>query len=678
MDVVCIMENIKKAFIRYKKDNNVINTLLLQDLITKIKIKKGLRLLDKILESNPHISIIDLNEEIFTNPKYLEVYSLEFMASNIEKIPLNYLKYGINDLEYDEVSKVYKSIIRDRIITIIEHDIPIDNISPFLLTYDDLPNNFFIDNKNVFINYTVSKYFKDHFSFRNSEDIEYIKLVGSNVKALKCIEFLIINFQNINLKQYIHLTKNDIDFLDKMINLIIESQVVIDIEYDEFMDFYYNNKKLIEGIDVNSKELLSNFKKYFSNKVIKIKNIQDLLNINQQSYKIIMKKFDEENCQNIKNSIANIYFNYDYDYVSFLICKINNLKENLDIIFTDDEIKNIKLLNNFIDSENQDELKKIFELIHKCEDVNNLVSNIEKKYNSYCKKTICNNLYKTKNKPKIIEFSGQEFNILIHKIKGHGLRGFANKLIDNPSLWFSKWIFGSYISTSLISDLFLGVDEGLGCIFGFVNIKIDDIIDMGTEDIFSSINLYKSKRKNPKSNYYPLKRFIQKTSMLYNEIVIRRFRNKKAIMPDCIVCFDDITNTDIKMANYFDIPIYLIHTEKYIEKMNDNLTNLLNNYQFTEYYDYRNNKLYSMYDNNELLTKEFSIDNLNKEMSLLIEKMNEYIEKHNDKNTIKECISILKRISNKNVNKIIPKLNINSSKYNFKGENIDKYLKFTR
>ena len=67
--------------------------------------------------------------------------------------------------------------------------------------------------------------------------------------------------------------------------------------------------------------------------------------------------------------------------------------------------------------------------------------------------------------------SGEEFYMLVHKIKGFGNQKLAGELYNDPSIWTKNYDPYSYISTSAISDKHLGICDGNGYVLGFKNIK---------------------------------------------------------------------------------------------------------------------------------------------------------------------------------------------------------------
>lgn len=667
------MINIDKTIRKYNKEDNIVAKIVLEELIRSAANNGLLDFLDKILEKDDHISILDMDFKLFENPIYVKKYGKQLLIDNINNVDTNILDYGIKSLEYNSLTQKYESSIKDKIITILNNKIPFTNINNNLLFMDNLSSSFFENNKEIFKDKILSEFIYKYFNY-DSNDIEYINLLANNIDEKNYFEFFIYNFETFNANNYKVIIKHEYKYLHKLIKIIINVNIPIELEFDEFIQFYNENQFIINNIDNN----IENFKHYFLTRFIKINTLEELNNIKNLNYKYILDSINKkDNINDIKKIITKNYTRLDYEILVSLIDKIKNLNKS-DIIYNELESKIIEIFTKLINSDVEN-IKNILNILNDIPNINELINNIENKYNNYCKSDIIENLYNPNNNSKVIILDGQPFSLLVHKIKGHGSRSLANELSNNPSLWTKVYVKDSYISSSLISDLFLGVDSGPGCIFGFKNITNKDILDMGTCDIFTSIGLFRSNRTNPKSNYLPHKMLIRKTNMLYNEIAINRYNDKKAILPDYIICFDKINITDKIMAKYFNIPIILIYKEKYIERMNENLLSLLENYNFNEYYDYRNNKIYSIYDDNKLLEKELNPDKLYAELKKIVDKMNEYIIINNyDTKVFKMCIQILKRIIKKNKNTILPKLSLFSENYKIDIEVVNKSLKLTK
>ncbi len=656
-------KTIRKIFNKYiEKKSNDLFLHLLKSLIKIANKNNNLYLLDKILENNPNADLLNMNIEIFENPKYLEEYNIDFIARNIEKIELKFLDSGIRD-----------PIIKEKLIVMYNNNIPI--YSEILYSCYTSPD-FILKCKNILKNTSIMNFCNSVFNF-DCEDIRYLEFISTSKEEQDYFNFFVYNFYIIPRNNYKDIINHKFDNIEILINLILKSKIKIDMSFEEFISFYNKNEELLCNIKkYPTDDIIEKFKIYFNNRQFEIKTIEDLKNIEEKIYETISNDFDSfKDIEELKKKIIRMLFGINYETFLNTINKINNLNEINKVSYTNRELEILYKLNMFVIIENKDDLKIIFNNLYNL-NLNNFFDGIQNKYNNYCKSEIVDSLYK--ENAKLVELNGQDFNLLVHRIKGHKYRDIANKLHQNPKLWTQFYVEDSFISTSLISELFLGVDDGVGTILGFNSIDPNDILDMGTEDINSSIELFKSQRKNPKSNYLPSAKLIEKTNMLYNEVAIKRYRNNDPIIPDCVVCFDEINDNDKNIANFFEIPIYLIHVEKYIEKMNQNLLELMNSYKFKEYYDYRNKKLYSISNNNKLLVKEFCLEKLNEELELLILKMNEYISLYDSDDLIEECNYILKRILNKNKNAVIPKLLYKPKKYKFDSEDINKYLKLTK
>ncbi len=656
-------KNIIKIFNKcIEEKSNDLFLHLLKSLIKIANKNNNLYLLDKILENNPNADLLNMNIEIFENPKYLEEYNIDFIAKNIEKIELKFLDSGIRD-----------PIIKEKLIVMYNNNIPI--YSEILYSCYTSPD-FILKCKNVLKNTSIMNFCNSVFNF-DCEDIKYLELISTSKEEQDYFNFFVYNFYIIPRNNYKDIINHKFDNIEFLINLILKYQIKIDMSYKEFINFYNENEELLCNIKKHpTDDIIEKFKIYFNNRQFEIKTIEDLKNIKEKIYETISNNFDSfEDMEELKKKIIRMLFGINYETFLNTLNKINNLREINKTLYTNKELEILYKLNKLIIIEDKDNLRIIFNDLYNLK-LSNFFDDIENKYNNYCKLEITGQLYKENE--QIVELNGQNFNLLVHRIKGHKYRDIAEKLHQNPLLWTQIYVEDSFISTSLISELFLGIDDGIGTILGFNNINPDDILDIGTQDINFSIGLFKSQRRNPKSNYLPSTELIEKTSMLYNEVAIKRYRDNKPILPNCVVCIDNIRDIDKNIADHFKIPIYLIHVEKYVKKMNQNILELMNTYKFKEYYEYRNKKLHSIFNNSELFAKEFSQENLNKEMELLISKMKEYIYSYNSENSIKMCDYILKRVLAKNKNVIIPKLPYNIKKYKFDSTDASKYIKLTK
>ena len=168
------------------------------------------------------------------------------------------------------------------------------------------------------------------------------------------------------------------------------------------------------------------------------------------------------------------------------------------------------------------------------------------------------------NKIKVYTFDGQPFKFLAHVTKAEGGANYSNKrldLVNNPELW-DKEIGSTYISTSLISDTFMSILPGFNrVIYGFNNFQEGEILATHIRDAGTS----HENGKKTSSEFDKTPNYILANSWYnYSEITLKRIVNNQRISPDFIICFDgEITEESKLAAQYFEVPIYMIYSDKY-------------------------------------------------------------------------------------------------------------------
>ena len=148
----------------------------------------------------------------------------------------------------------------------------------------------------------------------------------------------------------------------------------------------------------------------------------------------------------------------------------------------------------------------------------------------------------------IYELKGEQFYIPIH----------TTHYIDGYETWTDRE--KTTLSLSVISDKFFGTycsrEDTNFVAFGFNKIKKEHIMHVFHSDSFS---LHK-KGTFYKNEIFTPKQLIENTKG-YNEVLVV----EENIKPDYIICFDDIKDSDIMIAEEMNIPIVIIHTEFYKE-----------------------------------------------------------------------------------------------------------------
>ena len=126
----------------------------------------------------------------------------------------------------------------------------------------------------------------------------------------------------------------------------------------------------------------------------------------------------------------------------------------------------------------------------------------------------------------------------------------------------------------------MGIVEGYGYVLGFYNISKDDILQMGPSDIFTDRKIVKNNLNNTKARYMDPDDLIDNTKEMYNEVVLRRYKNDLALLPDYVLSKDNITKKDEEVSRYFDIPIVEIDSNIYAKKMVQKYNYYINNFEF--------------------------------------------------------------------------------------------------
>lgn len=157
----------------------------------------------------------------------------------------------------------------------------------------------------------------------------------------------------------------------------------------------------------------------------------------------------------------------------------------------------------------------------------------------------------------VYELSGENFMAIVHQTEV--LRNSKNKFpiwndkvsLDKDTISFSL-IDQNHMETIYYNDY---------VVLGFSNIDIDRIIHVYHADSYTS-GINGSKRVNEIYTPYD---FLSKTNS-YNEILYLEDSDK--LFPSYILCYDEITKFEKECSKIYNIPIVLIHTDKYIKRIN--------------------------------------------------------------------------------------------------------------
>ena len=358
--------------------------------------------------------------------------------------------------------------------------------------------------------------------------------------------------------------------------------------------------------------------------------IQDI--VNYDTYDLNFKNISSDEMQkqlletNInyynKNEVfLNKYFGIerkDVHYIKLFLNAINKAN-NLPDEFKDKYSSILQLINQILISTDE-ELIKISKTmdIDKKEEYKKLIKACENDGNEVLKNHFVNDL-KIKNQQivstaqhkeitthdgktiNVYELSGQPFTMLVHAVVDNRMsvnNSYVSQIVNNPEDWDKINGGNNHISTSLISDKYMvtyGIPNKNDTImFGFNDlpydsVKFTDVADVGIDRKASTDIDYNMRNRvfvASINTVTTVDDLMEKTietnlrkppnSRLWNEIGLSRTDETTGvkIKPNFVVCMDVISESSIKAAQQFNIPIYLINRKYYQDlpyiNVNDN------------------------------------------------------------------------------------------------------------
>lgn len=315
--------------------------------------------------------------------------------------------------------------------------------------------------------------------------------------------------------------------------------------------------------------------------------------------------------ESVKDGILEVLFNVELSYAESIF-KVYGLhsKEFIDNLLNEGaiDIKDkaaIEIVREIMNENDIDKLRETFENSVKRGNIVSLVE-LEQKLKLYFGKYFKDSLFKAdgvekqgikysevsglqdtklvnvngreitnEDKIQVVELEGIDFKLLIHKIHNYDPKfaSLAMKIINDPSLW-NKLEGASTLSTSMVSDIHMscvGHGSPSAVYYGFNDISNSSLLLMGRNDIYAE---HGGRKLEPTAhrNEFMIPDILQLVSTSYNEVTLDRKSSDhlefdRRIQPTCIICFDGIINDASKRAaQYFDIPIYMIHRQKYRER----------------------------------------------------------------------------------------------------------------
>ncbi|MDD2434903.1 MAG: hypothetical protein PHO63_01470 [Bacilli bacterium] len=417
--------------------------------------------IDAILNRHPNYDISSFHKELFDNV-FIEAYGLDFIIDNIDYLHYFTLEEAINTKQVEKLKYVCSQPNLKLLSStfVLNPHINID----LLKKINSIVNS---DNADI-ISSTRNL---------NQKKVDSLNRFIEDKQQQAILDFFIKKFEKYEITNNLDLIIDHIDnpHLNKLIQVINDNYFHDTSRVEDFIELFNSQLILLDKLEINP-ETIQMFN--LNRPEYQIKTNQDLLNlldIRDNYHQSLIDKSD--NLTELKKTIINNYFNLD----------------ELEFNYKTNKYRQVNLISNellLIEKINQIETKK--DLKRYCLSIknqSNFFIETDRDYNQICADDLVKSLTQVPHIIKsqnMIKLDGQAFKILVHKIKGYGNYKLALQLYDDISKWIQPSYPSSYISTSLISDKFMGTVEASGTTLGFNNIEASDIYDMGPLDIYTS------------------------------------------------------------------------------------------------------------------------------------------------------------------------------------------------
>lgn len=411
------------------------------------------------------------------------------------------------------------------------------------------------------------------------------------------------------------LSKSDNNFINgKNINYIILS---FDKCRSLFDSIIKNNIVLNEVQIKNLNDILANKNKY------NIENIDQLTNYSTYKKKILNEKLESSNLTDVQSAITECLFSIDRGSVidldsvygifkdkmylkkiqPYLPVDIASALEIIKEVYNNSDINNLKaIFDNCMELGNvginavqiKTALRNAYEKLYSSElfkGEGNREYYIDGVNSDMCPHNVNGEKISSDNKIKVVELNDKPFKLIVHHIFVGSpdplFKDIPSRIIKNPEIWNTKE-GATTLSTTIISNSCIktfGVNQpGSHIYYGFNELPFDVLrgtfpADAGT--------LHGGGQLEALSGAYQINTLdylinVTTAHSPYNEIVLMRrspIKNKYdgRIQPNCIVTFDDNIDENTKLAaQYFNIPIYKINYNRYMEINRQNIDKYLN------------------------------------------------------------------------------------------------------
>ncbi len=546
--LVWIVQNIKNS-----------NNLLDEDMVNRVlKNNKNVELIELIL-----VNCID-NANFIKNEKVLNIIFSTDIINNINYLNIVTARYVMEYMVKNNEEKYFPAFTETVKIELLQEPKYLNHIlnSPFLknILQSSQPKVF-----NELIKYEKSK------NIIFSSDPKYITNIILNNVTLpdsvaldKKFQNMILNIDSIISYRY---------FMDNFVKNNTVSAYEIDEKrnrmYDKMIEEYDGLfpqiKRIIESIENNLK-----YDNLFNNDIV---NFMILEGININNLKSRIGLFYKYDIILMKNILIDRFFKDNpTNFCKNLNVMISYNESLNDKVIDEKRFKLYKEIQNFENLSFEDR-KRIY---NECLKYNNLVEIFYDDYkNSQNKsyKDLISAAINPRNMSKQLSLQKSElYGVPVYELKGEEFFAFihvSGQSKYDPNLKLNVWkeklhdgLSLSYIGSKNIRTYNNPKDL---IAFGFSNLDYTRFVHLRNSDSFSNYDSLSGIHSDYVQKMYTPENLVKET-IGYNEIVYQEKSKKielSKLMPDYVICYNDISIADKEVAKYYNIPIVVIDTNAY-------------------------------------------------------------------------------------------------------------------
>jgi hypothetical protein len=539
---------------------------------------------------------------VFTDA-HITYYGMDFLLATSKLRDATIYNYGLNG--QNEKNKVQFLLISDNLKRLSNDFVVNDNFS--LIDLEKI--NAILSEMDVFefINVVIGK----------PNGVNIIKDIINKKTGYYNIQFLSNNFDLLGREQYILKYICDENFY-KFISVIDNNYLNTNNRIEDFIQKYDKYSEVFTKLNnqnLNAERTNKLNAALFASRILPfdIKTVEDIDNYYENRYKAIRKTVNGRDINAVKAIIAKVYYNCEYDQLRTHINDAKKTFQNGNYNY-----QNLKKYFRLMEIETSDEILKF---ISDMKYESNIIKKIEDTEKEVASRDVINKLstFIIIKENEFIYLKGEDFILLLHKIKGYGSYEMASKIYADPSWWLSNPQAKEYISTSLCNQNFFGLVEGTGYVLGFSRLPQGSIIGMGTEDIYMSRKIARNNLNNSKNRFLLADDLVENSKKLYNEVAIKRIVNGIPITPDLVFTQDNYSSKEKDVARFFKIPICILDSKIYSEQMLERQKFYLEHNEFNKYIASLKKMYFSFINNYEIIYKYFSFYEMKQNLEDIVE-----------------------------------------------------------